>query len=98
MTAKQNNGGESGIKYKKVIQVGVSTIVNDEPQSVITNKVLCTRALLVDINRCCHCPCNKGLLNQYVMRCDHNEEQPLPDEISMDIDYPEVKSDGKQKE
>jgi len=100
MSESQKIGGESVVRYKKVVSVGLNTILNDEAQSVISVKVLCTRALLVDINKCCHCPFNKGLLNQHVMQCVCNpNEDELPEMLTdkKDIDYPEVENHVKQK-
>jgi len=83
------------LKYKKIVQVGVNTIVDDEPQSVIVNKVLCNRELLIDINRCFHCKHNQGLMNQFIMNCNRENDEKLPESLNRDPDY---KDEDKENE
>ena len=78
---------EEPIKFKKIVQVGINTIINDEPQSVITAKVLCNTQALIDLNRCMHCKHNMGLENQYIMKCNRSNDAELPESLNEDPDY-----------
>ena len=82
--------GEAEVKFKKIVQVGVNTIIDDEANSVITSKVLCNTQALIDINRCMHCEYNDGLVNQYLMGCLREHDQELPESLNQDPDYKDV--------
>lgn len=82
-----DNGGIRVNRYKKIVQVGANSIVEDEPISVIQAKVLCNRQALIEVHRCLRCKYNAGLLNQYVMLCYRGDADPLPESLSKDPDY-----------
>lgn len=79
--------GDGEIRYKAVVQVGLTTIDEDLPQSILINKVLCNRKTAVDLNKCFRCHYNQGLLNQYLIKCSKNPETEPPEAIKEDFDY-----------
>lgn len=78
---------EIEIKYKKIVSMGVNTIINDETISAITAKVLCNTQYLVEVNRCMRCPYNKEILNQFIMKCNRKYDEEPPESLNKDPDY-----------
>jgi len=78
------------VLYKKIVQVGYPTLIDDRATSVIVSKVQCMRTVLVDVGRCMRCPNNRGLHNHYLMACGRKPGTELPDVITTtdDSDYP----------
>ncbi len=79
------------LKFKKIVQVGLNTIINDEPNSVMSSKVLCNTEALIDINRCMHCEYHKGIPNQFVVKCSRGNDIQLPETLNEDPDYKDTK-------
>lgn len=84
------------IHLKRIVTVGQNLIMNREAETMITPKVQCNRALLVDVNQCMHCEFNKGLENQYVMRCSRQHDKEVPKSVTEEPDYEPKKKDGTQ--
>lgn len=91
-----DDGGIRVKRYKKIVQVGANSIVEDEPISVIQKKVLCNRQALVELHRCMRCEYNAGMLNESLMLCTRNHDEELPRSLSKDPDY-DGDDNGKSK-
>jgi hypothetical protein len=91
------NKSKETILFKNILQEGMNSVVDGSARSFIGYRVQCLLPLIVPVNRCMQCPHNKGLLNQYVMKCARNPGTELPEVITAEKD-PNYPTEPEKKE
>jgi hypothetical protein len=89
------------MKFKNILQEGMNSMVGDKATSFIVYRVQCLKTLIIPLNRCMHCPFNKGQLPEawnMIMQCNRPKGADLPKEIcdKEDMDYP-IEPEKKEK-
>lgn len=88
------------LKFKNILQEGMNSMVGDKATSFILYRVQCLKTLIIPINRCMHCPFNRGIHKEapMLMQCAREVGDDLPKEICKeeDMDYP-IEPEKKQE-